>query len=334
MSVSMVFLPIFILLVLAIGVLVYFICYKAMINKRLRERESETHVPMASTETVFKWVLIIGVLVLYSSLNSKLVTVREELENMRSSMYAELSQVQGQLYEMQEKAKKDASMVSGINIGFGEIYTEDDTVEVKFFAVPKSYSTETEMSLVCRGETIPLTNEGNGRFAGSKRFPLFEESYEAGVICITEDGVTKTEAWEDAPQGRFSDKCLPHLLVAKSYFGYHKKKNSVKIEGELNVMSSEKNAEQFRELTLYVKKGDQVLEEIALKNGSLSLDKEYSIKAGDSFTIYVTGIDRYGYTHKEHLAGWNTDEMDTNTSYAEESQYVDTEWLYEINVPE
>ena len=83
MSVSMVFLPIFILLALAIGVLVYFICYKAAINRKLRAEESSAHVPMASVETVIKVVVIIGALVLYGLLNSKITKLQNDLTDNR-----------------------------------------------------------------------------------------------------------------------------------------------------------------------------------------------------------------------------------------------------------
>ena len=52
MSVAVFVLPILILVALAIGVLVYYLCYKAAINRKLRGEESSAHVPMASMETV------------------------------------------------------------------------------------------------------------------------------------------------------------------------------------------------------------------------------------------------------------------------------------------
>ena len=67
MSVAVLYLPIVILLALAIGALVYFLCYKAAINRKLRGEESGAHVPMASMETVWKVVAVIAVFVMYSS---------------------------------------------------------------------------------------------------------------------------------------------------------------------------------------------------------------------------------------------------------------------------
>jgi len=318
MSVSVIFLPILILAALALGVLVYYICYKAAINRKLRAEESGAHVPMASMESVWKVVAVIAVFVMFSSLSSKITNLQNELNNTRNNLSDQMHALQYELQAMQEAAKKEASMISEVFYDFGAIDTNTDTVEMKFRVVPKSYSAETAVSLNYRGKSIVLTNNGDGIFTGSAMFPMFEESYEEGVICITEGGITKTESWEDVPGDSLQYYCLPQLLIKNSSFGYQKKKNSVKIEGDLYIMPSEKGAEQFRDLTLYVKNGTEVIEETALEDGHIVFDREYPVKDGDYFEIYVTGVDEYGYNHKEYIGGWSTDEMSGNIRYTEE----------------
>ena len=51
-------------------------------------------------------------------------------------------------------------------------------------------------------------------------------------------------------------------------------------------------------------------------------DREYPVKDGDCFQIYVTGVDAYGYTHKEYITGWSTDEMEEDAGYMEEQQVI------------
>lgn len=318
MSVSVIFLPILILAALALGVLVYYICYKAAINRKLRAEESGAHVPMASMESVWKVVAVIAVFVMFSSLSSKITNLQNELNNTRNNLSDQMHALQYELQAMQEAAKKEASMISEVFYDFGAIDTNTDTVEMKFRVVPKSYSAETAVSLNYRGESIALTNNGAGIFTGSAVLPIFEEYYEEGVICVTEGGITKTESWEDAPGDSLQYYCLPQLLIKNSSFGYQKKKNSVKIEGDLYIMPSEKGAEQFRNLTLYVKNGTGVIEETALEDGHIVFDREYPVKDGDYFEIYVTGVDEYGYKHKQYITGWNSDEMSENVRFTEE----------------
>lgn len=318
MSVSVIFLPILILAALALGVLVYYICYKAAINRKLREEESGAHVPMASMESVWKVVAVIAVFVMFSSLSSKITSLQNELNNAKNNLSNQIHALQYELHEMQEAAKKEASMISEVFYDFGAIDTNTDMAEMKFRVVPKSYSGETALSLNYRGENIALTNNGDGTFTGSAMFPMFEESYEEGVICITEGGITKTESWEDVPKESLQYYCLPQLLIKNSSFGYRKKKDSVKIEGDLYIIPSEESADQFRDLTLYVKNGSEVIEETALEDGHIVFDREYPVKDGDYFEVYVTGVDEYGYKHKEYITGWSADEMSGNVRYTEE----------------
>lgn len=318
MSVGVLVLPILILAALAVGVLVYYICYKAAINRKLREEESGAHVPMASMESVWKVVAVIAVFVMFSSLSSKITSLQNELNNAKNNLSNQIHALQYELHEMQEAAKKEASMISEVFYDFGAIDTKTDTVEMKFRVVPKSYSAETAVSFNYRGESIVLTNNGDGTFTGSAMFPMFEEFYEEGVICVTEGGITKTEAWEDVPRESLQYYCLPQLLIKNSSFGYRKKKDSVKIEGDLYIIPSEESADQFRDLTLYVKNGSEVIEETALEDGCIVFDWEYPVKDGDYFEVYVTGVDEYGYKHKEYITGWSADEMSGNVRYTEE----------------
>ena len=103
-------LPVLILAVLALGVLVYPLYYKAAINRKLRAEDSGAHMPMASTETVFKWVAVIGVLVIYISINSKVMNIQQELQNTTNRLYDEIRGLYCELEEMQKAAKKEASI--------------------------------------------------------------------------------------------------------------------------------------------------------------------------------------------------------------------------------
>ncbi len=309
MSVAVFVLPIMILLALAWGVLVYYLCYKAAINRKLRSEESGAHVPMASMETVWKVVAVIAVLVMYSSLSSKLTNLQNELNHTRSSLSNELDVLQGRLYEMQEMAKKEASMISEVTYDFGEINAEEHTAEMTFFVVPKSYNAETALSLNYRGKTITLTNNGAGIFTGSTVLPIFEEYYESSLISVTEGGVTKTEVWEDLPQDGLQYYCLPLFHTMQCSTGFQKGKDSVRVEIELQMLTKgDDYLEQFRDQTLYVKKDNTVIDEISLVNGAIALDKSYPAKDGESFDFYIRAVDQYGYIHEEYVTGWSMSE--------------------------
>ena len=321
MSVGVLVLPILILAALALGVLVYYICYKAAINRKLREEESGAHVPMASMESVWKVVAVIAVFVMYSSLNSKIMNLQQELQNTTNRLYDEIMELRYELDEMQEAAKKEASMISEVTYDFGEINAEEHTVEMIFSVVPKSYSVETEVSLNYRDKAMNLTNNGAGIFTGSTVLPIFEEYYENSLISVTEGGVTKTEASEALPKDSLEYYCLPMFHTMTSSTGFQKKKNSVIVDIELQMMSKGDDLEQFHDMVLYVEKDGTVIDEIPLIDGTIDLERSYPAKEGECLDYYIRAVDIYGYIHEEYLGGWSMSEGRVEEVYPSERIY-------------
>ncbi len=332
MAIGIFVLPILILVALALGVLVYYICYKAAINRKLKAEESGVHMPMASMETVWKVVAVIAIVVMYSSLNSKIVNLQDELTDTKITLTDQIAEMHYELYEMQQQAKKDASMISEIFYDFGEIDTETDTVEMKFFVMPKSYSGETEVSLCYGGENIVLTNDGNGRFSGSQTYPLYEEVWDEGMVSVTENGVTKTEVWEEAPKGSMLFECLPQLVIMESTIGYGERKGKVSVEGKLHIVLSEKNAAPFQAMTFYVRKGHEIIEEIPLNDGNITFNLSYPVEKGESIEMYVSGVDEYGYLHEKYVSGWSNRETAADISYGTSVETFET--MYRIYTPD
>ncbi len=318
MAIGILILPILILAALALGVLVYYICYKAAINSKLRTEESGAHVPMASMESVLKVVVIIGAVVMYCSLNSKIVNLQDELTDTKITLTDQIAEMQYDLYEMQETMKKETSMISAVYYDFGEINNKEHTVEMKFRVVPNKYSAETEMSLNYRGQTIMFTNNGDGSFTGSAVFPMFDEVYEDGLFCITEGGVTKTERWEDTVWGALKDSCLPEFYIAESSFRYErgngKNKGTVTVKGTVSLRSKVDVTGSFRNLKLIVKKNEAIIDEITAESDSFVIERSYPITQGEKLSVWLTGEDMYGYTHEQHLSGWR---MESGFSAAE-----------------
>ena len=330
MSVAVFIVPVLILAALALGVLVYYLCYKAAINRKLRGEESGAHVPMASMETVWKVVAVIAVFVMYSSLSSKITNLQNELDNTRNNLMDQIHVLQYELHEMQEAAKKEASLISEVTYDFGEINPEEHTTEMIFSVVPKSYSAETEMFLNYRGKTITLTNNGAGIFTGSTVLPMFEEYYENSLISVTENGVTKTEVWEDLPQDSLQYYCLPTFHTMYCSTGFEKGKDSVRVNIELQMMTKgDGYLEQFRESTLYVKKDNSIIDEMPLENEVITLDKSYPAKDGNNFDFYIRATDQYGYIHEQYVTGWSMSE-----ERAADVGYVEMAYPFQVYAPD
>lgn len=320
MSIAVVIVPILILLALALGVLVYYLCYKAAINRKLRGEESGAHVPMASMETVWKVVAVIAVFVMYSSLSSKITNLQNELNHVRNSLSNEIEGLQYELYRMQEEAKKEASMISETSFSFGDVNPAEHTVEMTFSVVPKSYSPETELTLNYRGEAIMLTNNGSGMFTGSTEVSIFGNEYgegENGLFCITEGGVTKTEAWEEVPKQMLYYECLPVIDIWDYNLCLEKEKDGVRLNGQLKteMYDNMKGETVIGAITIYVKKGNEVIDEMVSENGVFSFDQSYPLKKGEELSVYAKGTDEYGYIHEMFVTGWSSGEASADVGY-------------------
>ncbi len=315
MSVWITILPILILWVLALGVLVYFICYKKTINRKLRGEESGAHVPMASTETVWKVVAVIAVFVMYSSLSSKITNLQTSVRETHNAQQERSSQLKQKLDEIQQTMKSEASMISGAYYDFGKIDAKEHKAELTFFVSPKSYSAGTEVSVIFRGETIMLTNNGRGLFTGDTIVPIFDDVYEKCMICITEDGVTKTEVWENAPQGIQCFNCLP-MLAFDGSMGSQSSKKSLRIDVEYEMFPLD--ADSFYDVKLYVKKNGTIIDEFDFFDGRVSIDQSYSLEKeekGATIEFYIKGVDEYGYTHEKLEGAWDIGEGAGNEAY-------------------
>lgn len=313
MSVAVFIVPVLILAALALGVLVYYLCYKAAINRKLRGEESGAHVPMASMETVWKVVAVIAVFVMYSSLNSKIMNLQVELQDTTNRLYDEIRGLHYELNQMQQTAKEEASLISESSFTFGEVDPVEHTVEMTFRVVPKSYSEETELSLNYRGKTVVLTNSGSGVFTGSIRVPIFGNEYgegENGLFGFTEGGVTKTEAWEEVPKQMLYYECLPELRFLDYNLCLEKERDGVRLNGQLEIgmYDNRKGEGVTGAITMYVKKGNEVIDEIVSENGVFSLNRSYPVKKGEELSVYARGVDKYGYTHEMFVTGWSTGE--------------------------
>lgn len=312
MSVGILVLPFLVLAVLGIGVLVYFLCYKAWINRKLQREESGAHVPMASTETVFKVVLIIGVLVLFWSLHTKINRLQDELYSVESNLIHGINILQSDLLQMKAEAKQAASLINDVTYTFGEIDAKEHTVEMQFRIVPKAYSADTKMSINIMGKSVSLTNNGDGSFTGSERFPMFEDFYEYGnsVFCIWENGVTTTEVWEAAPTGYLYMQCLSSFDVMTNNLGFEYEKGKIAVSGRVEVYASDWNTKRtaIRDMKLYVKKGNAVIDEIDMTNGYVELNRSYPMAEGERIAFYIKGVDESGYTHEMYVTGWTTEE--------------------------
>ena len=92
--------------------------------------------------------------------------------------------------------------------------------------------------------------------------------------------------------------------------GFEYEKGKIAVSGRVEVYASDWNTKRtaIKDMKLYVKKGNAVIDEIDMTNGYVELNRSYPMAEGERIAVYVKGLDEYGYTHEMYVSGRTTEE--------------------------
>ena len=106
-----------------------------------------------------------------SNLNSQISGYQNQVNNMRNEINA--------IYDnVDEKLKKEASLLSSVDYSLGELNTETHMVSVTLKVVPKTLTDDMQLSVKVGSETVALDRNGNKFSAAfSVIVPMYEEEF-------------------------------------------------------------------------------------------------------------------------------------------------------------
>jgi len=220
-----------------------------------------------------------------------------------------------------EKLKKEASLLSSVDYTLGELNTETHTVPVTLKVVPKSLTDDMLLSVKVGSETIALERNGN-EFSATLAVNMFIDYDEYPMLNIVSGETTKTEKLEDVEVSRLFTLYLPYVYA-------HLESSDVLKNGKLaidgNLMFDEKPVASNSNVTitkieLITVKNEQEIDRkditsnVTTQSYHIPVNVSYDAKYGDKFCIYVLAKDSLGYTHKTLAYFWNDlDEHTHNT---------------------
>ena len=270
-----------------------------------------------------------------------------ELENQISNLSSQISGYQNQVNSMQntinsiydnvdEKLKKEASLLSNVDYSLGELNTETHMVPVTVTLTPKSLTDDMQVSLSFEGNSVSFERNGS-EFTATFPINMFVAFDEYPMLNIKADGTTKTELLESVSLSTLYNRYLPLVYAYITPFDEFKN-NKLKIDAELQF--DEKPTSVDSDVT--VKKVELVTEknnkEISRKDitGELAdylspipVQANYDAKYGDEIIIYVVAEDSLGYVHKLPAYYWH--EIDENTSQEAVTPVGDNAEIYDKN---
>ncbi len=273
----------------------------------------------------------------------QIAVLRDQIDNLKSvnsRLSSEINQVNNNINSIynnvDEKLKKQASILSGVNYDIGKINNDNETVPVSLKVVPKNLSDDMEISVKTGDETTALVRKGNeftatinvGLFIGYEEFPL---------LTINSSKGTQTEYLEDVDLSYQFDKYFPTLEADIQGSSTTYRDSSAHINSTFNVDIQKYGNDSdvtFTKITLVeMLNGEEIgRKDITDKVTEADIsytekyEKDIDISDGYDLRLYIIAENSLGYTH-EVLAGcW----MDDKTEAMIET-VLDNEIIYDKN---
>lgn len=285
---------------------------------------------MEENKKKFNWkttaIIIMACLLLFSL--AKINDMTNEISNLQNS----ISNLQHQISNMNsnissiynnvdEKLKKEASLLSSVDYTLGELNTENHTVSVTVKLTPKLLADNMSISMRVDEQNVLFDRNGN-EFSASFQASMFIDDFVYPMLSITTDGTTKTEQLEDVVLSNLYSNYLPIVYAHISPFDDYKD-GKLTIDSQLSYdvkPSSQDSKITITKAELVTKKNGKeisrtdISDKVGVDSQIGSFKKTYDVKYGDELSIYVVTEDSLGYIHKRLVYNWH--QIDENTSEA------------------
>lgn len=285
---------------------------------------------MEENKKIFNWKIIGGALMVFLLLFclAKIAELSNEISNLNSQISGYQNQVNNMRNEINaiydnvdEKLKKEASLLSSVDYSVGELNTETHMVSVTLKVVPKTLTDDMQLSVKVGSETVALDRNGN-QFSATFPVNMFVAYDEYPMLNIVSGETTKTEKLEDVEISNLFTRYLPNTYASMET-SETLKNGKLSIDGILRF--DEKPVALDSDITvtkieLITVKNDQEIDRKDITANAESsayhvpVNLSYDAKYGDKFCIYVLAKDSLGYTHKTLVLFWN--DLDENTHNA------------------
>lgn len=248
-----------------------------------------------------------------SNLQGVISGYQNQVNNLRSDINS--------IYDnVDEKLKKEASLLSSVDYSLGELNTETHMIPVTLNVVPKNITDDMKLSVRIGSETVALERKEN-EFSATFPVNMFIAYDDYPILNIVSGEITRTEKLEDVYLSELHAQYLPniyaHLESSESL-----KNGKLTIDGVL--MFDEKPVSIDSDITatqieLVTVKNNQeinckdITEKVKSSYHHVPVNVTYDAKYGDEVSIYVIAKDSLGYTHKVRAYCWYQVDEDSDS---------------------
>lgn len=226
---------------------------------------------------------------LNSSLNRQYNTLSDEIRSIYSNV--------------DEKLKKQASLLSSKSIEYGEKDMGKRTVELICTATPKEYQPEkTTAMLVCDGKEYPMKHK-NGSFTAKIPLSIFDDHIVNSFVFET-DGLRQTE---DISEQRTPRWDIMPMVYASLSGQTSRSSGSYRINSECTItMDTKSDTSKIEKVYLVeYRDGEEISREEIVKDHddnrttfNFTVEKAYTLPVGSVFALCTEVIDENGYIYR------------------------------------
>lgn len=245
-------------------------------------------------------------------------TLESVTESTKTEIYLMRHEINNIHNSVEERLKKEASLVSHYNLTFGKINTDTHTVDANLSLTPKEISSNIELHLDYRGENYSFTRE-NDVFKVSFPAYLFTtyKDNEYPILKIENGSSTKLEQLNYLDVNDLYAKYLPTLLSPDYWqVQFIDGKASIQIDHKHPFIPYSED-EQTKEFTkFYIRSevnGKATIHPLAPTkleySSDIALQDTFEINATENDELYITfeAIDQLGYIHSVDMYNLDKD---------------------------
>lgn len=278
---------------------VYSSVYKKRINKKLEKHESTAHVSMASTDSIGRIILIVGAVIFAISTLSMISTISAGVQNTQNNLNNTINSLRYEITDLKEQIKEQNSAFVNFIYEYGEVDTENHTVEVAFDCIPRTAGEDTSVVITMGNTSIELKKSFDGRYKGTGRFLIFDPDCSNVYASVTTNGITTSHIVSD-------DSYNPLFMEFMGYFGGEMhiwEEEYEKGEYTLNAEYLKQAKGEINDVQLIFCINDREVKRIDVVEHITEINESFDVDAPDeSVVIYAEGTDRYGYIHRRAVS--------------------------------
>ncbi len=253
--------------------------------------------------------LLILALFRIASLSSEMDTLKNSLNNLHSEINIIRNNVSSIYNTVDERLKKEASLLASVETGYGVLNHDTHEVSVELSIVPKTVTDDMEL-YVTIGDTEHKCERSNTTFTASVPVYLFLDYDEHLTLTIKSQAGTQTEILEDVRIGSLYSSYLPQIYASLEN-NTNLKYGKLKIYGSLHVdyKPTPSGVDVVRSELITEVNGVETDRRVLtgdLTKNHFTEQVEMTVDAtfDDHVVIYLLSKDSLGYIHKNIVEEW------------------------------